>query len=292
MQASSLEMCIDENMKMKFKPVILKILTFGCSILLMLSVVISKLAYCEIINVDKNASTFYSSGVPTPTLYWPGQNPQALLIYIPGGSGTLGLKESTLDLTYSFYQTLKSLTNPQLTSGRVDVVLLDFPRALEQNNLAFRDSSEHLTRIARAIEFYHQKTGLPIWLMGHSNGGVSLGNYIRFLQKYKKTINISGLIASSIRNESSFHFEEPLRIPVLFLHHQKDQCASASSEYSMINYERVKRTSANSVDFKWITQGDAQNADPCKSGYHMYFNSGTEASKVIDEFMAKHQPNF
>jgi len=281
-----------KNMKMLSKPWILKIQCLLPCLPLILGLLMTKPVYGEFINVDKNASTFYSSTVPTPTLYWPGQNPLALLIYIPGGSGTLGLKESTTDLSYPFYQTLKSLTNPSLTSGRVDVVLLDFPRPLEQNNLAFRDSSEHLTRIARAIDFYHQKTGLPIWLMGHSNGGVSLGNYIRYLQKYKKTINISGLIASSIRNESSFHFEEPLTIPALFIHHQKDQCSSASSDYSMINYQRIKSSSRKVTDFKWITGGEAENADPCKSGYHMYFNSGHEASKIIDQFILKQQPIF
>lgn len=258
-----------------------------CSIFMMW-IMISSASVSEVIKVDQNNSTFYSSSIATPTLYWPGIRSRALIIYIPGGNGTLGLTESTQDLPYSFYQTLKSLTNPSLTSGQVDVVLMDFPRPLEQTNLSFRNSSEHFTRITRAIDFYRQKTGLPVWLMGHSNGGVSIGNYIRYLQKYKKPFNVNGLIASSIRNESSFHFDDPLNVPILFLHHQKDQCRSASSEYSRINFERVKQSATQAIEFRWIEGGESENDDPCKSGFHMYFNSGTEVSGIIDRFISEH----
>jgi hypothetical protein len=223
--------------------------------------------------------------VKTRTIYWAGVESKALIVFIPGGNGILALDREDNVISQPYYRSLKNLSDAQVTTGHIDVVLIEFPNPLNQQDLSLRENDEHMTRIKRVIEFYAQKTKLPIWLMGHSNGGVSLGNYVRYLQKNHKLGTIAGLIASAIRNESSFYFKLPLNLPILFIHHMKDQCQSASSEYSIINYNRVRQINNSVTQFQWILGGESENKDPCLSGFHMYFKSEMQMIQSIEQFI-------
>jgi len=239
----------------------------------------------EVISIEQNKSGFFINSIPSSTLYWKGVNSEALILFLPGGDGNLGLKPDTVDRKYSFYQTLKSLTNPELTTGKFDVVLLDFPFPIKDINA--RGSEEHIVRIESAINFYRAKTGLPIWLMGHSNGGISLTYFIQYALKNHKIDSIAGVIASGVRNGTTF--KSPVDFPLLFLHHEKDSCTNTVGEKAYDLYTNLKAASSLDVEFYWVTSGESeQYSDPCRSGYHMYFNSGTEASKVIEKFILKH----
>ncbi len=243
--------------------------------------------HTEVVAIDKNSSSSFVSYVPTQTLYWKGINRKALIVFVPGGSGNLGLKQDKTEIEYFFYQSLKALTDPSLGFEQFDVVVIDFPFALSQRDLSSRATAEHMVRIERVIDFYKSKTNLPIWLMGHSNGGVSLGHFIRYLQKRKRATLISGMIASGIRNESSFNFSEKIDFPVLFIHHKRDECPSASSDYSMINYHRIMRQSNGDVQFSWVEGGESESKDPCQSGLHMYYRSDMEFPHIIRDFIIK-----
>jgi len=237
--------------------------------------------------VDKNSSTHFVSYVPTQTLYLKAVDPKALVVLVPGGSGNLGLKRETVEINNFFYQSLKGLTDETQPLWQFDLVLIDFPNPLNQRDLSSRASEEHMVRIERVINFYRHKTNLPIWLMGHSNGGVSLGHFIRYLQRNKKYTLINGMIASGIRNESSFQFTESIDFPVLFIHHQRDECLYASSNYAMVNFDRIKASTKSVVKFEWITGGEAEPKDPCQSGFHMYYKTGKELPDTIKQFISK-----
>jgi len=130
--------------------------------------------HAEVIPIQPLESCFSCSSKPSMTMYWQGKESKAVVIFIPGGEGYIGLKEGELDHPYQFFQTLKRLTNPDLTSGKFDVVLLDSPSELSPNQMypSARGAFDHMIRIESAIRYYKEKTGLPVWLMGHSNGGI------------------------------------------------------------------------------------------------------------------------
>ena len=242
--------------------------------------------HTEVIGVDKNSSSSFVSYVPTQTLYWKGINPKALIVFVPGGSGNLGLKQDKTEIDNSYYRSLKALTDPSLGFEQFDVVVIDFPFALNQRDLSSRATAEHMVRIERVIDFYKNKTNLPIWLMGHSNGGVSLGHFIRYLQKRKRATLISGMIASGIRNESSFNFPETIDFPVLFIHHKRDECSNAASDYAIINYHGLTRSSNADIKFAWVEGGESESKDPCQSGLHMYYGSEMEFPRIIRDFIS------
>jgi len=240
----------------------------------------------EVIPVTPVEKCFLCSRAPSLTLYFKAPQAKAVLLFIPGGEGTIGLKEGQTNHRYHLFQTLKRLSDPALTSGQWDVVLLDSPAELSprQPYPSARGDSDHLIRIESVVRFYNEKTGLPVWLMGHSNGGISLTFFLKYAQKNNKLDLIGGMIPSGVRNES--YFEAPMAFPVLFLHHASDGCHHTMPGAAMAQYEKVKKINSAATEFIHVTGGQPEDRDPCRSGHHMYFGAGEEVAKAIDAFMS------
>jgi len=241
----------------------------------------------EVNAIDPIEKCFLCNSEPSLTMHWQGQNSKALLLLIPGGEGYIRLRKDQTDHPYHQYQTLKRLTDPTLSSGQFDVVLLDSPAPLSPNQFypSARGGIEHLIRIESVIQYYKAKTGLPIWLMGHSNGGISLSEYLIHARKNDRVHLISGMVVSGVRNES--HFEGPINFPMLFIHHQKDGCSNTTYAASLRQFEKVKAFIKAPIEFHPILGGEAESRDPCRSGFHMYFGAGQEVANLIDEFISK-----
>ena len=255
--------------------------------LLLLALLACSWAQAEVIPIHPIEECFLCSTAPSMTMYLQGQNAKAVLIFIPGGEGYLGLKEGQTEVKGQILKTLERLTDPALTSGKYDVVFLDSPNELSprQPYPSARGSMDHLIRIESAIQYYKKRTALPIWLIGHSNGGISLTEFLKYAQKNNKLDLISGFIASGIRNES--YFNAPVPFPILFMHHQNDGCFHTTPAGALSNFNKVKEYISAPTEFAYITSGQAQASDPCRSGFHMYNAAGEEAAKVIDDFMSR-----
>lgn len=254
--------------------------------LFVMSLMSAMTAHAEVIAIEPIEKGFFISSQPSMTMYWQGKDSKAVLVFIPGGEGYIGLKPGQSDHPYHFYQMLKRLTNQTLTSGRFDVVLLDSPTELSPRQAypSARGVRDHLVRIESAIRYYKEKTGLPVWLMGHSNGGISLTEFVKYLQNENKANLIAGMIASGIRSES--YFNAPIEMPVLFMHHKQDGCSHTSSDASYAKYEKVKEFNKSPTGFAYVTEGKPEPRDPCRSGFHMYYGASDEAAKIIDAFMS------
>ena len=244
-------------------------------------------ARAEVIPIEPIEKGFFIGAQPSLSMYWQGKDSKAVLIFIPGGDGYIRLKPGQADNAFHFHQMLKRLTNPTLTSGKFDVVLLDSPNELSprQPYPSARAGSDHLIRIESAVKYYREKTGLPVWLMGHSNGGISLTEFVKHMQKENKLNLLGGMIASGIRSES--YFKAPLDMPVLFMHHKQDACSHTLPDSANFLYMNVKEFNKSVTDFVYVTEGETESQDPCRSGFHMYYGASDEAAKIIDAFMSK-----
>jgi hypothetical protein len=247
-------------------------------------------SHAEVIAIESIEKGVFVGAQPTLTLYWQGKESRAVLVFIPGGEGHIGLKEGQTDHGSHFHQMLKRLTNPSLTSGRLDVVLYDSPYELSprQPYPVARGGSDHLGRIESVVRYYKKKTGLPVWLMGHSNGGISLTEFVKLLQEQGKADLIAGMIVSGARSET--RFDRPLNIPVLFMHHKQDGCSKSGPNASYSNYTRVKEFNKSVTEFADVTEGRPESRDACHSGYHMYFGASDEAARLIDAFVSRIYP--
>lgn len=242
----------------------------------------------QVYSVSPIATCFTCSSDPSLTMFWAGKNPKALILFIPGGDGYFGLKPDQQEIKGQFIETLKRMTNPTQTSGRYDLVFLDSPTPLSPNQRypADRTAKDHMIRIESAILFYKQKTGLPVWLLGHSNGGISLTEFVKYAQSNNKMDLISGIIASGVRNETNF--KPPLNVPVLIIHNKNDDCPNTTPDSAYDLYERVKKFNASKTEFISVESGQSQGGDPCRTGFHMNYGAGEEYAKDIDSFMGQY----
>jgi hypothetical protein len=150
-----------------------------------------------------------------------------------------------------------------------------------------RRDSEHLTRIESVVRYYKEKYRLPIWIMGHSNGAVSITEFYKMLQKSQKENLVEGAIYSSARNGASFN--DTTYLPVLFLAHERDQCQKSQPSQSRAVYEQLRKNDPQPVEYVLIRGGESQMNNPCSSGFHMFYGAGEEVYKAIDRFVMGYQ---
>lgn len=225
-----------------------------------------------------------ASSAPTLTMHWESALSKSVLILIPGGDGQIRLKPNQSDHSSQFYQTLRQLTVGADPRELFDVVLFDSPVDLDAKTLRGRATVDHLSRIRSVIQFYSEKTSKPIWLMGHSNGAVSVTEYLRYVNKLGQRSPIAGLILSGASERTTVG-EFPIVFPVLFLHHRKDSCDNTLPKYSVRNFEYVKSVNKAQTSFVYIEQGSPENKPICSSGYHMYNNATQEVVTAIRNFI-------
>lgn len=223
---------------------------------------------------------------PTLTLYWEGPGSGALLILIPGGEGQLNLKPTQLDVGNQFYLTLKQLSQGSAAKEILDVVLFDSPERLvnARGYPTSRAAGDHLSRIHSVVRFYREKTKKPIWLMGHSNGTVSVTEYIRYERRLGQESPIAGLIVSAARDVTYFD-STPMNFPVLFMSHRRDGCPAADANAALSNFKKVQGLNKARTSFVFIETGSPEGAQPCYSGYHMYNNATQEVVTVLRNFI-------
>jgi alpha-beta hydrolase superfamily lysophospholipase len=266
--------------------VILAQVRTACLLLLLFGAATS--ASAEVIPVGNGAG----GDVPTQTLYWEGSDAKATLVLIPGGAGHLGLKATQNDPRHYFYRALKKLTDTMTGNPGIHVVLFDSPHPLDLGPRGYpssRATADHLSRISSVIRFYKQKTGKPVWLMGHSNGAVSITEFLRYNDPERAPSQISGLIVSGARKVAYFG-ERPVDVPVLFLHHEKDGCANADPRASVQNFEQVKKANKSVTEFRFLKTGEPESGSPCASGYHMYYGADIEMNEALRNFILSNSP--
>jgi hypothetical protein len=250
-------------------------------------------ALSQIFEIEQTEKSFFISDEPTITFLYPAQNPKSILIFIPGGEGSVGVKKdwnanSRYFSTYHFNRMLASLANPVITDGTTSVVIFDSPKSLGYGNyLALRGAKDHMVRIESTIKFYKDKYDLPVWLLGHSAGGVSLGEFTNYLIKNNKRDLLSGMIFSAGRRDSKF--DNFYDFPTLFLIHQDDVCFNTLPNQNKEIYEKFATKNKSATEFRLINGGTSQG-DPCTSGHHMYFGSETQAARSISQFISTHNP--
>ncbi len=252
-------------------------------------------AYAQAIPVNPTYKGWFASSDPTMTFLFEAAEAKATLVSIPGGEGHVGIKpEWTADRRYfssnHFNVMLRSLSDPKATSGQFNVVIFDSPANLPivKSWSAARASTDHLSRVEDVVRYYKEKFGKPVWVMGHSQGSVSITELYKRLQDKKSEDLVAGLISSGGMNTISFNYETT-KLPVLVLHHENDGCVVTTPSNAKRVHTKLSEAGNTATELVFIKTGTGSGSDsPCHSGYHMYFGAGAEVAKVLDQFMSKH----
>lgn len=220
------------------------------------------------------------SGDETTTAYWASPNSKAVLIFFPGGDGSFDI--GSRNPSKPTWVLSKLYDASQKNSG-LDLVFVDSPYSLGMRggNIAPRYTKDHLSRVLSVVEFYKEKTKKPIYIIGHSNGAISLSEFLNQSKDNQKLL--AGVIFSGSRNETSV--DGPLNVPALFLHHEDDANGRWTSyANAQSTYQKVKALNTSPTKFSTV-HGGATGGDPATSGQHMYEGSLDEAANHIWNFI-------
>ena len=242
------------------------------------------LTVAQVVSVKFKEKGLLFSDAPTLIFLWPAKQAEATLVFIPGGEGKIGLTSERINLGGFYGATLRPLSDDRLTSGSFNVVVFDSPVQLP-NGTDYpysRQSSEHLLRIQSVVSHYTEKFGLPVWLMGHSNGAVSITEFYKLMQKNKTEKLVAGAVYSSARNGATF--TEETQLPILFLAHEKDGCEKSLPARSLQEYQRQQKTNKAKLEYIVIKGGEPQR-QVCTTGFHIFYGVAKEAYGAVDQFL-------
>ncbi len=254
-------------------------------IALCLSLLSPTLALSQVVSVEFKEKGLFFSDAPTLNFLWPSKQAKATLVFIPGGEGKAGITPERVNLGGFYGTTLRPLSDEKRTHGAFNVVVFESPTPLPVGTEfpVSRQGQEHLKRIESVVRFFKDKYSLPVWIMGHSNGAVSITEFYKMLQKNQQQDLIAGAIYSSARHGAEFN--DKTQLPILFLAHEQDKCPKSTPARGLAVFQQQQKTNLSKTAFVFIKGGEIQTQNGCHSGFHMFYGAGAEAYSAIDEFV-------
>jgi len=214
-----------------------------------------------------------------PTAYWANSEAKATLIFLPGGDGSFGLANKP-NAQPSW---ILGFINKTEDKKILDLVIIDSRTSLGyRSDLTPRTTSQHIERVKAVIDYYKQKTQLPIYLIGHSNGAISLASFLNKSSENQKII--SGAIFSGSRNETQVNAK--LNLPLLVLHHKDDPNGWTNPKNAERLFQEIKGKNTSTTDQVWM-EGGFDEGDVHTSGRHMYAGILDKAAVAVKEFIVK-----
>jgi len=187
-------------------------------------------------------------------LMTPKTDPKAIVVYFPGGGGTLVGPEGRLR-----YARFTSILSEQPFITAVVDMPSDRPFGVAGTD-RFRASKAYTEDVQNVIDLLCQRWTKPVFLVGHSGGTTSVAH----LGAVLKDQRIAGLvlmaaISTHIGARVSLPNLHEITYPVLFIHHREDQCVSFEGARSQLS----RLTKSPKVDFIEVLGGDPSRAHQC-----------------------------
>jgi len=218
----------------------------------------------------------------------PDGKPRAAAVLVAGGHGALKIFPNG-----SFGwgdQGFLVRNRGLLVQQGIAIALIDAPSDKRSGLAGFRDSDEHAADVAATVKWLRERTGVPVWLIGHSRGTESV--VAAALRMGPGPTGPDGLIlASPISSESAFakghavtHFNlENLQIPVLVLAHHEDGCSVTEPKDLPLVVDRLTGASRKKVI---ELSGGRPTGDLCAhQGTHGFGGLDGSAVEAISNFV-------
>ena len=194
----------------------------------------------------------------------------------PGGGGMLRLQsDGSTKNRHTFVRSVD-----QWAQYQIDAVLVDTPYDLgdlRRGNL--RERQDHMDRVGEVVQYYKNKTKLPIWIFGHSMGSSTASYFASQMNERSKLL--SGIIiAGTIRAAS---LDDGVSIPVLGIHHQDDACTGTPASATK---RIIEGRPSNYVSRLEIIEGGITEGGVCESlAYHGFNQTESEFVKRAAQFI-------
>lgn len=234
-------------------------------------------AFSQVIAVDPLSRGLFGTQ-QTMTMLYERADADVTLIVVMGHPGHFGLKVGDFSVKNTTARMMRDLTYS--SKLKANVVILDSPFLLQ--GIGARSNSDHLGRIESVIKFYRDRLKVPVWLMGHSDGSISVSEYLNRSEASRGLV--SGAVLSAGRVET--RIKEDWKVPTLVIHHEKDGCDGTTFNGAKRYFSRIKGTNTSASEFAIVVGGFAMGP-PCSTGFHMYEGAFEETLGLIEEFMTR-----
>lgn len=204
----------------------------------------------------------------------------AVLLLLTGGPGGIGYKYGAPTSPNFLIR-----SRDRFAAAGYDVAIVGKPTDHEDLDLPFRASAEHVADLKRVVEKLRADTGKPVWLVGTSRGTVSAAAAAIALGDA-----VAGVVlTSSITQAKGPYAVEDLdlariKVPVLVMHHRKDQCSVTLPSDAGLIVEGLKNAPVKRLML--VNGGSGARGDPCEPWHwHGYVGMEQEAVDAIVAFV-------
>ena len=231
------------------------------------------------------------SGVTVPISVEPPASGAAVawVLLFVGSEG--GLKLDAAGRPTSPLATIYIIQSRQhLKTAGLGVVLVDAPSDKPDEGMSprFRRAPEHMQDVGAVVAAIRQRFGKPVWLFGHSNGGITAAVAGRTLKADQRP---DGLVLSSatvirIRNQPESPLAPiPYTGPVLVMAHKNDSCKYSPYADSVTLAEAFAQAQPKSL-LSFDGPAPAKSKDPCAAvSTHSFYGQEAEAMQAIARFV-------
>jgi pimeloyl-ACP methyl ester carboxylesterase len=217
------------------------------------------------------------------------EKPRAIAVLFPGGYGSIHLRKENGQIKFDGENFLVR-SRVEFVKRNVAAAIPDAPSDQSRYGMKdeFRFGDQHLADISAVIADLNQRLpGLPLFLIGTSRGTVSAASLgARFGSQAAGVVLTSTVFRATGRDSkepgpqlSKFDFAG-IKIPVLFVHHVSDQCATTE-------YADAQRLS-DKYPLISVLGGLPPKSDPCDAfSAHGYYGKESETIGEIVNWMLK-----
>lgn len=235
---------------------------------------------------DKLVKIDTRPGVSVSYYYMPRPGATATVVLLTGGAGGIGMKNG-VPISKNFLVRNRDLFAAQ----GFNVAVVGKPTDREDLDFGFRVSAKHMEDLQKVAAHLKRETGLPVWFVGTSMGTISAtASAIAFGDS-----DLAGIVLTS----SITRFDklgavptqklDQIHIPVLVMHHAKDQCFICQPHE--VSYITKGLKNARVKKELIVNGGSDPRGDPCEPmHWHGYIGMDKEAVDLISGWIKNPQP--
>jgi len=227
-------------------------------------------------------------GVTVPIAIEPptGQAVAWALLFV-GGNGVLKLDTAgapTAPLSVLYLVRRRDV----LKSAGIGVVLVDVPSDQRSGiNPRFRRSEQHMADVAAVTTMVRQRFRRPVWIIGHSNGGITAAAVARSLSGAARPdglILASPTVIKSRRNPDQPFPPFPYTGAALVAAHQADGCTYSPPSDAAVVSQAFSKARPNAL--RMFSGGAAGRGDPCLPlSLHSFYGMEREVLSAFAAFI-------
>lgn len=236
----------------------------------------------ELVQVPSRPGVTVPIAIEPPT----GQAVAWALLFV-GGNGTLNLDTTgapTVPLSVLYIVARRDV----LKSAGIGVVLVDVPSDQRSGIIPrFRRSEQHMADVAAVTTMIRQRFRRPVWIIGHSNGGITATAVARNLSGAARPdglILASPTVIKARRNPAEPFPPIPYTGAALVAAHQGDSCIYSPPSDSALVSQAFSQARPNAL--RMFSGGSAGRGDPCLPlSLHSFYGMEREVMSAFAAFI-------